>query len=503
MKLIKIPLLSCLLIVFAIYLVWQLYLATVWGVGLTTDSVTYANGAKSILQLGSFENLGSHYPPLYILLVSGLASLKGDVLGAMKLVQIGFIVLNFILFNLIIYDCSKKNLSVTLIGTMVFITSMPIFFIHSMAWSEAAFSFFALVGLYFVAKYVTQLSDSVGWLVLSAVAVGMAFLTRYVGLALVITFLLWLVVFGKKNISKLILDLILFVGISCFSMALWVGYNLMGRGNGTDRNIVFHPITKAKLIYGIEVIKHWYFLDAFPGIVLAIFLIILAGLFFYLLKRENKAYETSTGMLQVGAMFIIIYIAFLLFSISFFDAQTPLDDRILYPVYLVSVLCLILLANQYFSMTGNRRYIGIGLFIFLIILSIFQETRRSSFIRQSNLNGIGFASRVWVESDVLHWLNSSSLPKVIYTNGPDVLSLYTDVNSQMIPALMSPNDRIPNKNFGNELNKMVEEMEGNRGLIVYFNTIKWRWYLPTIQQLNANLPLQIIYQGKDGVVEKL
>lgn len=122
------------------------------------------------------------------------------------------------------------------------------------------------------------------------------------------------------------------------------------------------------------------------------------------------------------------------------------------------------------------------------------------YICKSNENGIGLASKEWSESYLLKWLDSIELPKVIYTNGPNIVSLYTDAKSKMMPRFMSPIDRKLNDEFNVEMQRMVNELVQDHGIIVYFNEIKWRWYLPPIKMLTENLPLKNVYNGTDGSV---
>lgn len=485
------------LAVLSYYLVGQLNYATVWGAGLTTDSVTYADGAKSILDSASLDGIGTHYPPLYFLLIAALSLFTSDVLLAMKSWQIVLMVFNFLLFNIVIWDFSKKNIILTLTGVLIFITSLPVFLIHSMAWSEATFSFLTLLGFYLLAKYLAGADSSkLSFLVSSGIAIGLAFITRYVGLTAILSASIVLFIFSTRNIADRVRDAFIFWAFSLFPMILWVVHNIMSQGEVTSRDFVAHPIAKEKILAGISVIKNWFFLDNIPSLFVATVLLVLSCLVIYFGKRANCPSGGAVKMMQVSFSFVLVYIVFLLISISFFDAHTPLNDRILFPVYQMVLMGFIMLLAIFFQAEGSIKYAGFLILLLMVGLAIGQEQKRVGFIQNININGIGFASRMWTESDVLHWLNQNNAKQPIYTNGPDAIGLYTDQKSIMLPRITNPIDRKPNENFEQEIGRMVDDLNnGDGGIIIVFYNIKWRWYLPSLKDLEENLPLEIVYKG--------
>lgn len=97
------------------------------------------------------------------------------------------------------------------------------------------------------------------------------------------------------------------------------------------------------------------------------------------------------------------------------------------------------------------------------------------------------------------------MPKklIIYTNGPDPLEFYLDVKSKTLPRHTYPETRLRNEKIFDDIRAMAAEISQKNGVIVYFKNISWRWYLPTIDQLQKILLLQVMFDSKDGTVLRL
>src|SRR5207237_7590383 len=54
--------------------------------------------------------------------------------------------------------------------------------------------------------------------------------------------------------------------------------------------------------------------------------------------RDDSQWDDSRGTQRIVATFAAVYAAFILFSVSFVDANTPLDLRILSPLHVVLVV---------------------------------------------------------------------------------------------------------------------------------------------------------------------
>jgi len=47
---------------------------------------------------------------------------------------------------------------------------------------------------------------------------------------------------------------------------------------------------------------------------------------------------------------------------------------------------------------------------------------------------------------------------------------------------------------------MRKELEMGKGVLVYFNKISWRWYLPSEKELKKHLKLHLLATEEDGSI---
>jgi hypothetical protein len=120
-------------------------------------------------------------------------------------------------------------------------------------------------------------------------------------------------------------------------------------------------------------------------------------------------------------IFSLAFAALLVVSISLFDYHTPVDRRILSPVYaafLIVAGCLLAQANR-----RDRAVRGVAWTIALI-LSLWSIGRGARLAHEQFRDGAGFAHRQWRESETLALLKQR-VPQdtLVYTNAPGAMYL--------------------------------------------------------------------------------
>jgi hypothetical protein len=50
---------------------------------------------------------------------------------------------------------------------------------------------------------------------------------------------------------------------------------------------------------------------------------------------------------------------------------------------------------------------------------------------------------------------------------------------------------------------MRADLRENNGILVYFSTIDWRFYLPSEAELKSQLPLKVVVSAPDGTIYKV
>src|SRR5262249_13627309 len=102
-------------------------------------------------------------------------------------------------------------------------------------------------------------------LVSSSVAVALAVLTRYAGLALIVSGVLGIFLFDKRAPSRKFRTAAIFCVISCILIAGWAIRNLTVAGTATNRSLVFHPIGLREAQQAFGTLSEWLLLDRFQA----------------------------------------------------------------------------------------------------------------------------------------------------------------------------------------------------------------------------------------------
>ncbi len=70
----------------------------------------------------------------------------------------------------------------------------------------------------------------------------------------------------------------------------------------------------------------------------------------------------------------------------------------------------------------------------------------------------------------------------------------------MIPAKIDPRTRKMNDAYSDELATVAAELKAKHGMLLYFHTIPWRWYLPSEEELRKGMGLRLVASEEDGSV---
>ncbi len=114
--------------------------------------------------------------------------------------------------------------------------------------------------------------------------------------------------------------------------------------------------------------------------------------------------------------------------------------------------------------------------------------------------GVGYSSRGWRESELIRRLTFLDSSIAMFSNAPDVIYTFLGRPAQMIPRKVYPDSNLPNPDYKAQLRAMKLNMEVQRGLLVYFSRVHWRWYLPSAPELEEALGLRLLLKTRDGFI---
>lgn len=196
------------------------------------------------------------------------------------------------------------------------------------------------------------------------------------------------------------------------------------------------------------------------------------------------------------------YLTFLCLSISFLDAQTPLDTRILAPLFPLWLLMIVASASAISpALTRDRVQMG-GVAALLLIIVVGAPI----FLRQTEaaiLHGVALADRRAVQQEVIRYAAQLEKERAIYTNFNEWLYLHYNRDAQMLPHLYNPNTMELNPNIEDAVDAMVADLRDTDGIVVWVDFILGRPYLIDLELLTEQVGLEVVAEMQGGKVLKL
>jgi hypothetical protein len=198
-------------------------------------------------------------------------------------------------------------------------------------------------------------------------------------------------------------------------------------------------------------------------------------------------------------LFSFFYLLFLFISISFFDASTPVDSRILSPVFVLLIVG-VFSAIWTVSQTLKKPMLWWCFFFFLILLipiKIQDSLQSASTIHE---NGLGYTSKQTQDSESIAFIRSLDEDMQIYSNGEYVIDFLTERESHSLPERVSSVTMESNPRYNNEIKAICTDIIENRALLVYFKVNTWSLYLPTQEELGSICQIPVLQRFVDGTV---
>jgi hypothetical protein len=189
------------------------------------------------------------------------------------------------------------------------------------------------------------------------------------------------------------------------------------------------------------------------------------------------------------AIFAIFYVGFLVLTISFVEIDNVLDNRSLLPVHFAALVCVPWLAGSLYRRVPASGRIRIVFVVMALVLVISYTFRGTRWFAQVQADGQGFTSRAWKESPIIEQIKKLPSGVPIYSNGVDAIYYLTGRRALEIPATVIHGTGLPNPQYEAELQLMSDDLRTHKGVLVYFNTLPERWFLPLESELRSRLAL--------------
>lgn len=505
-----------------------LFLTHNYKIGLSPDSVAYIAAARNIVNGNGaavlYDKTGSQqlnlwapmhenevlhilpWPPLYPLALSLPLKLGFDIFESARWINILLFGIIIFLISFIIYKLTNSY-SLPIISSLTLIFSKELLHVFSMTWSEPLFFVAGFLGIYYLILFIKNEKNYN--LIISAVFISFSFFTRTAGISFIALGIICILFFNKLKIARKLLNLIIFIIISCLPMALWILRTKLISGK-TTAELAFHFPAKADLIEIPATISAWVFSGRIPqnirilGLVIIIIAILSLFLILTIKYKNNQAViknQFNIKIIILLSIYMVLYFLTLFFSKTFFDANVPLgNDRILAPVLIASIINIFLFVKIIIDVWGKLKSIKIltysllGIFILSYILSCFYGT----LVRSIYYNGQGYSSSEWSNSETIKEIKKLTDSVQIYTNEPDAVYILADKNPIIFPAIESIYTKKKNLNHDKQLDLMIESAKLKKGIIVFFD-LSWG-FLDNEKEMINKYPLKLIKDTGDGAI---
>ena len=469
-------------------------LATVHGIGLSADSVNYLKGARALLA-GQPGDLSTHFPPLYSMLIAAASLFGEDLLTTTRWLHTLLFLLLIASVVWVIFHAGRRDRNLALLAGLLVPFSKDLFLVNLMAWSEPFFLITTLLGLYLLARYLA--TGRYRFLVFSGILFGLGAVDRYAGVAMILAGGMCLLFYRPRWTTRL-LDTAWFGCLALLPLAAWIIRNHLAGLSATNREWIFHPMTREKLQAGLVTIGHWFRLDenlAWLGL-----LIVLALLVAYVFTRFRGLAPPpdKDGAAEVFLVACMAYVVVLLLSLTFFDAYIPLSGRILAPLFLCFMLGLFLWVAQLKAQGILPRSLYVGFLLLASGLAMFHLGTVQTVTAATIRHGLGLASPSWTHSALMKV--AVQLPETLplYSNMPDAIFVHLNRHARMLPRWQDPVKRRPNQRFEDEMARLATQIRDGKVYIVYFYSGSWRTYLPDPRYLLEKQRLPVAAVVKDG-----
>jgi hypothetical protein len=337
-------------------------------------------------------------------------------------------------------------------------------------------------------------------------------MTRYAGGALVIAGALALILLGGTTLRKRLTDLACFVLISCLPPSLWFLRNESVAGTATNRQLAFHPPSIEQLDIACDTFSRWFVPLKTSGVareaivfagVLALLALCGGALFLNRLRNRHPSNEGNGRVPYVFVIFVAVYVGFLFVSLSFFDAHSPLDVRILSPVFVSGLIIVMYLLNALLRSVEGVRAAQAAIIAVSLLFALSYLGSGVVWAIRTHDEGRGYASRRWQQSDIIASIRSLPEETLIYSNGPDAIKILTGRYARGLPTKFSPVNRSVHDSYPANLDFLRNELEERDGVLVYFNTITHRDYYPLEDELREAMPLIAVASEDDGSIYRV
>jgi hypothetical protein len=471
--------------------------ATRSGPGVTPDGVVYLEAGR---RLAAGEGFGEaaragglappgHFPPLYPALLAALARAGLAPQDAARALAAGLLASNVWLMGIGAGRACPGLRAAAPLAAWLAAASAHLLGIHAFVLSEPLFLALALGALLSLARHL----EGGGRRAFAAAAAlaALALLDRYAGAALALAGALALALCARP---RRLAGAVLFAALAALPLCVFLAW----LAEAPPRELALHPISWGRMRLAVATLAGWLLLGRLPFAAQAAALAALGLAMAALARRAPR--EPASEVARVFACFGAVYALFLPLSVSLADAHTPLNARLLAPLYPVALVLALRAAQHALRFSRGRAPRAIAL-AGALLFTLASGRAALAFALSARADGVapGYATRAWAESPLVARLRQLDAGTPVYSNAPDAVVFLTGREARWLPRRREPVSRQPRGDLAAQLAALRRDVEERGAVVAWFDELAWRSYLLTRPELER-LPLRSLGRFSDGAL---
>ena len=477
-----------------------------WGVGLWFDSLSYLLRARRMLAgPGWLVSISGIQPPFYPLLLALLGTSGFDLVRIAGLVNAAAFGLTILVSGLWLKNRLESRL-IVLWAAGAIMLSVPLTNLAAQVMSEPVCILFTVLALMRTEKFLRsghsgEQRSSLTW---AALFSSLAFLTRYVGGAVVPVVAALLLIRKGASLTEKTRQAAVYSAISIAPTGFWMLRNFLLSGSLTWDAFTLSPPRTAlsqNLVWTFEALAGWIFPLSRPALptsapMLCLLSAAAAGCLLRLSgSKSGSAGEVATRSGRIFLLFSSAYVVLLVTSGFVVEIEERNFSRYLSQVYVPMVIAAALAADRLLTFAGHplsvRRGVppravksaGAVLVASMLLWLHYPAMENARAAATHFTRGFGYASERWRPHDMLEWLERNPVDDPVHTNLFELAEFHTGLRTRMMRGRF----------------QLDEALNGPPAFIVYFRETRSEDLAPLIESLPE---VETKFRGRDGSVHR-
>ena len=487
-----------------------------YGVGLAPDPLGYISIAENLATGESLvmwnDSDGQTSPPVFTFILSIVISL-GNVDGVVAATYVNMIAYGLLVLTLTVWLSYRIKSRIIIVYVGLACALAPVLGeIHAIAASEPLFILFTVFSLFSYDKFLENRNQL--WLMHSALFAALSCLTRYIGIALMIsTIALIIGTMDKLTLSKRVRYTVTYLATAMPLIGVYLLRNYLEFGRLTEPVVPSDffslygsiDIASSELIrwisgdIGFDTLENLSSNFAINNVsVRIVTLSVLASIIILGFKCiYGKEISLNFGSTTTVIAFAIAYTFILIISLLLTDI--PLTARYMIPLYVPALVIVAVVLDQLLSTEPSKlKVIAMASLMCLwLALTINASLTQIKIFRD---HGFGYLSKPWIESETIGYINVNPVSGQIYSN--NIRAVYAhmlvlrhaNVHYNELPSILPEEAHL----WAEQARAQNLDM-----YVIWFHGWKqWISHDYDFMQLKELLNLEIVSILEDGIVLK-